>query len=425
MRPRLVTLALAAAALALFYALLFPKPIPFFTGLSRPLSTDAGDDGELALWRWLQAESIPVASLRYRYDQLERLAGAADRGNVLLSVMPHRLPARLEEWPALSAWVEHGNTLLLMAALEDTPRWTLGTESAFLGQLRRAAQMDFSVLSEPGAAGGDASARAAAAAAPLQSMFGQPDIDALPLGTHPLLQGVQRLHASSDLPASRWRAQPLGEALPLALAQRAEAGEPVLWLLRAGAGQVIVSSLATPLSNREIAQAQNAQLLANVIAWARSPQGRVIFDDAHQGLVDYYDAKAFFGDPRLHRTLAWLVLLWLVFVLGPLAPPLQPAAWTPVDESALIDASGRFYSAAVAPLEAARRLFENFFDALRARLGLSENGAPLWDWLDTQAAVSRAQRAQLQQLYARVCAGERVDLRRVQNLLSDIQGRLS
>ena len=45
--------------------------------------------------------------------------------------------------------------------------------------------------------------------------------------------------------------------------------------------------------------------------------GRVIIDDAHQGLVSFYDPDKFFGDSRLHRTLLWLVGLWLVFVLGP------------------------------------------------------------------------------------------------------------
>ena len=42
----------------------------------------------------------------------------------------------------------------------------------------------------------------------------------------------------------------------------------------------------------------------------------MIIDDAHQGLVSFYDPDKFFGDSRLHRTLLWLLGLWLVFVLG-------------------------------------------------------------------------------------------------------------
>ena len=48
MKQRALTLALALAAFALFYALLVPKPGAMITPASLPLSTDAGDDGELA-----------------------------------------------------------------------------------------------------------------------------------------------------------------------------------------------------------------------------------------------------------------------------------------------------------------------------------------------------------------------------------------
>ena len=99
--------------------------------------------------------------------------------------------------------------------------------------------------------------------------------------------------------------------------------------------------------------------------------------------------------------------------------------WRPVDESALIEASGRFFASAVAPLDVARRLFENFFDGLRRRLALPENGEPLWDWLDAQAGVSSRERRQLQNLFARVYAGERVDLTRLHNLLSALQGKIA
>jgi hypothetical protein len=419
-----VTLALALAALALFYALLFPKPHPGLAGGSEPLSTDAGDDGELILWRWLQAEGIAVSSLRNRYDHLTDPAiSAAATGNLLISVMPHRLAVREPEWQALTQWLERGNTLLVLAALEDTPRWTLGTGASFKDELQRLTQLSFSVL--PLKAGASA-ATAAPVREQFKELFGGYQIDAIARGQHALLQGVQRLRAESELPASRWQASPDEEVVPLSIAQRADGqSEPVLWLLRAGEGQLIVCSLATPLSNREIVQAQNARLLSNIVAWSRGGRGRVIFDDAHQGLVDYYDPKAFFGDPRLHRTLWWIVLLWLAFVLGPLRPLSAHSPWQPVDETALIAASGRFYASVLAPHAAARRLLENFFDALRRRLRLTENGAPLWEWLETQPAVSLAQRARLQQLYARVCAEQRVELTQLQNLLSELQGRLT
>jgi hypothetical protein len=423
-KQRAVTLLLALAALALFYALLFPKPIAMLQPASSPLSTDSGDDGLLAMWRWLQAESIPVISLRGRYDRLESVAGAgpgAAGGNVLISVMPHRLAARAEEWQPLTHWIEQGNTLVVMAALDDTPRWTLGSESTVLDALQSATHLKFQVRPVPK----DKASQAQQVRDGLSALLGPAIIAIIPLGTHPLTAEVHNLRAESELPAARWRVQSSDAVLPLALAQRADNLDPVLWISRQGQGQIIVFAVASAFANREIALANNARLLSNIISWSRAPEGKVLFDDAHQGLVDFYDPQAFYRDPRLRRTLLWSVLLWLAFVLGPVRLPSAYSAWRPVDETALIDASGRFFSVAVAPLEAARRLFENFFDQLRRRLALPENGEPLWDWLDAQAGFSEHERTLLHDFYARVYAGERVDLARLHNLLSELKGKLA
>jgi hypothetical protein len=426
MKQRAVTALLALAALGLFYALLFPKPIPALQPDSLPWSTDSGPDGQLAVWRWLQAEHVPVLSLRQRYDRLDADAiGGATTGNLLITVMPHRLAARADEWQPLAQWISRGNTLLVMAALDDTPRWSLAVESTMVADLQQAAHLTFLVATLRASNLSAESSQAQQGRDQIRALLGPTPIPIIPRGEHPLLAQVQHLAAISDLPASRWRAQAIDGAVPLTLAQRSDNFDPVLWLIRQGEGQVIVCALATPFTNRQIALSNNAQLLSNIIGWSRGPQGRVIFDDAHQGLVDFYDPQAFFHDPRLHRALWWIVLLWLAFVLGPL--PLRSAygAWQPVDETALIDASGRFYSAAVAPRAAARRLFENFFNVLRVRLGLPTSGAPLWDWLDAQAGISSRERSQLQVQYARVYAGERVELKHLHNLLSTLQGKLA
>ena len=126
MKERLVTLGLALGALALFYILFLPKPASEDAAPALPLSTEMRPDGYLAAWRWLTAESIPVAALHERYDGL--LAGSASQaatGNVLLTILPHKLPVRPEEAAQLDSWVERGNTLLVMAALDDTPAWAL------------------------------------------------------------------------------------------------------------------------------------------------------------------------------------------------------------------------------------------------------------------------------------------------------------
>jgi hypothetical protein len=414
-KPRLVTLALALGALLLFYHFFLPKSPSDLAGASMPLSTDAGPDGELAMWRWLTAEAIPVTSLRQRYAQLNS-AATSEVGNVLITVMPHRTLIHNEEWGPLHQWIEAGNTVLVLAALDDTPRWSAGNDGAFLGELAMLTQMSFRAQHAGGAA-------ADSGVQNLRQALRSLDISLEPRGSHPLLSGVHSVHASSEQPSGQFRTSSYHRAL--ALMQRSDTQAPALWVSRRGKGQVILLSLASPFANREIDHADNARLLANIIGWSRLPAGRVLFDDAHQGLSDFYDARAFFGDPRLHHTAWWIVLLWLAFVLGPL--PLRSAfsPWRPVDETALIDASGRFYSNAVTRGDAARRLFENFFNRLRRRLRLPQNGEPLWDWLGSQALLTGEQRALLQSLYARMCAEQRLDLARLQNLLTDLQGRLA
>ena len=92
--------------------------------------------------------------------------------------------------------------------------------------------------------------------------------------------------------------------------------DPAVWLRRQGRGQVITIAAASIFSNQLLGERDNARLLSNLVGWSTREGGTVIFDDVHQGAVGYYDAKAFFQDPRLYRTLGWIVFLWLVFVLG-------------------------------------------------------------------------------------------------------------
>jgi len=423
-KERWLTLLLAAAALLLFYALVFPKPVPDAQKVSQPLSTDTGVAGEAALWRWLQAEQIPVVSLRYRYDHLASLPdGICGTGNVLITVMPHKLGIRKDEWQPLTHWIDAGNTLLVIAALDDTPYWSPTGDDEFLRQLTQLTQIKFEPrLDKPDKPGTQTDAQKLQLE--LSHFLGTPLIEIVPHGQHPLLSAVHTIHGSSDRQAARWKATDVAPALSLQLLQRSDSGAAVLFLNQRAKGQILVSTLASPFSNGQIDAADNAQLFSNIIAWSRSEQGSVIFDDAHQGLTAYYDPRAFFADPRLHRTLLWIVLLWLVFVLGPLPLRSVQSLWKPVSDTALIEASGRFYAAAVPAAEAARRLFENFFNGLRRRLNLPENGAPLWDWLATQGRIGEQQRALLQNLYSKVYAGERIELTKLQNLLANLQGKL-
>jgi hypothetical protein len=48
----------------------------------------------------------------------------------------------------------------------------------------------------------------------------------------------------------------------------------------------------------------------------------------------------------------------------------------------------------------------------------------VWDWLSSQAAVSRDDVRELQELRTRIQSGRRFNLPRLQNLLSQLQGKI-
>jgi hypothetical protein len=441
-KERLTTLGLALGALVLFYVLFLPKPRPAGGAPALPLSSEAGPGGYLAAWRWLKAERIAVIELHDRYDRLRagRVARSAT-GNLLLTTLPHELPVRPLEAADLDAWVERGNTLVVMAALDDTPLWAVG-DAKLIERAGRLTRLKFEVIEDEKA---PAAAPAAAPAGPTASapvappatggarhsvqsilhglLQGQESVIE-PLGMHPLLQGVHKVRVVSALPASRWRASPMDRSAVLQIGRMAGTGDAAIWLRRQGKGRVITFAVASIFSNQLIGSEDNARLLSNLIGWSVSKGGAVIFDDVHQGAVGYYDAKAFFADPRLHRSLAWIVFLWFMFVIG--MQPMRAALrhWNPIDVTAFIAMSGEFFASTLTPAAAGTRLLENFFNAIRRRLGLSEDGRPVWDWLSAQAGVSLRDLAHLRRLHDRLRAGHRVDLVRLQSLLSQMQGIL-
>jgi hypothetical protein len=408
-KERVSVLALAAGALGLFYILIFPKPPAPADEIVRPLSSEVRPDGYLAAWQWLVEQHIPVVRLRYRYDRLPGLL-SKPTGNLLLVTMPQWVPARTAELEKLEGWVERGNTLLIMAAIHDTPPWSVDSDPLLNDKIEQLTGLRLQ--------------KDRAQKADVQSSILLDRLDIVPQGEHPLLAGVRHITATGTLPVRDGRLKASDGTLPLELANRSDTGEPTLWLIRHGAGQIVFSTAASPFSNGAVAVTDNAQFLANIIAWCRGPGGTVVFDDAHQGATDYYDGRAFFADPRLHHTLWWLVFLWLAMILGAL--PLRAArrSWQPVNEGAYVEASARYFANVVPPNEAAQRLIESFLRRLGA--GAHPDREPrLWELFDADPRVSDSQRSALHALYESACAGKRVDLVRLQNLLAQLREPLA
>jgi hypothetical protein len=422
LKERLVTLGLAIAALFLCYALFLPKPAVEASAPSRPLSTEPGPAGYQAAWRWLDAEHVPLVALHDRFDHLSG-GGQSLRptGNVLLTTLPQKVDMQSKEATDLDAWVERGNTLVIAAALDDTPDWALENSARLFKDIGRLTRLKFEITDE------DKDNKTPRPKRVLKSALGalsQPRTIVIePRGEHPLTQNVKTLSVVSDLPASRWQATPMDSSGVLQVARTMEGGAGAIYVKREEKGQVITLAVAGLFSNRDIGAADNASLLANIIAWSLKPGGAVIFDDAHQGAVGYYDAKAFYADPRLHRTLGWLVLLWFIFVLGIQRLRADAADWRPADVTEFLGRSGDFLASSVTPATAGDRLMANFFNSIRHRLSMPEDGAPTWEWLSSQAAVSQGEVTELRELHDRIQDGRRFNLPRLQNLLSELRGK--
>ncbi len=416
MKERLVTLGLAAGALALFWMLFLPKPAGPPTAPA-PLTTGADDEGYLGLFRWLAATGVPVVDLHQRFDRLSDTAvSVRASGNLLILTLPFNVVVHPGEFQALDKWVGAGNTLLVLAALDDTPLWDAVRDN-FLPELTQITRLSFTAREQSNQTPGGVAARVYTPAGS--------EIELQPSGRISVLQGIAHLATLSRLPSTQWQVEAQTFAPVLELARRKDTADPVLWLKSSGHGAIIVSAYASVFSNNVIGKADNARLLANIIAWSRQPGGRVIIDDAHQGALDEFDAAKFMADPRLQRTLLWLVALWLAWVLA--AQALRAAApnSSGLDESAMLRVTAGFFAGVLRPVASAQWLLDEFFERLRRRHGLLHGARPPWDWLQSHAGVASADLEQLHDLYARTQAGRRVSLVRLQRTISQISGQIS
>jgi hypothetical protein len=419
-KERLVTLAFAACALALFWLLLFPKP-QSGQFAPHPLTSGADGEGYLAAAHWLLAAKVPSVNLHRRFDRLQDAAVAPQAaGNLLIMTLPFDVAAHPDEFPQLDRWVIQGNTVLVLAALDDTPQWSAVTDN-FVPELQKITALQFTSKQQQSK---DPLSKAKAG---LISVL-TPARRAVELhasGRIGLLAGVTQLATLSPLPSTQWQAQAMDTEPVLELARRTDSADPVLWLKSSGDGAFVISAYASLFSNQVIGKADNAKLLSNIVAWSLQPGGRVIFDDAHQGAMDEFDAARFFGDPRLHHTLGWLVLLWLAWVLA--AQPLRAAAprTASVDESAMLRTTAGFFASVLRPVTSAQWLLDEFFDRVRRRHGLAHGADPPWDWLASHAGVRSAELVELRELHGRLRSGHRVSLVRLQTIISQISGQTS
>jgi len=426
MKERLLTLACALGALLLF-VMLFVHVEPERPVASAPTTAERGPDGLLAARAWLDGERVTTHALRTRFDPGLRQACATRSGNLLIVSLPVVTPFTAAELNALEVWLQAGNTLLLLAAVADEPAWAVSGRLGLNTDLS-----DLTGLSYQGtrAAPSGGAARPAALPVPAQRLDQPERVTLVPNRAHAYLAGVQQAVAFSDYP---WRSLPRQggtmsvpeDGFALSLAHQRESGRDVLWVRRRAAGTIIVSAFASLFSNRALGVADNARLLANVVAVSLGPSGSVLFDDEHQGLSETYDPARFYRDPRLYATLGVLAALWFAWVLG--ATRLRvPSTRAPAPrEAQLVQATGLFLARALTTSAAAQRLFTQFFRRLPARAPRRAAAALPWELLEHDPRVARADLERLRTWYAAAHSGERVPLVALHNLMIRIERQLA
>lgn len=455
MSERGSTALLAFGALLLFFVVMFGGRAGGISesGPARPTTVETAGNGYSSARRWLEREGIRVVSLRDPFGALPQLAPAGPEGaSLLVLTLPGAGPIQTRELLPLDRWLRDGNTLLVVAALSDAPDWSVAAAGADAFDLKAVTGLEFESVPQrrarlvaegerPGAArrrpampravdpgaGPDAGDGAASRgesrllARPAQSVAEPVRREGLPDG---LLEGVESLVAESDFRTTPWAVRMPYDGLVLELARERESGEGVLWSRALGRGRIVVAAYGSLLSNRTVARGDNARLLANLVATSVGPRGVVLFDDGHQGLSPSYDPQQLFGDRRLHLTVALLIGLWLLWVLGATrlrTPRYAEPAPRPAD---LLRAAGGFFARVLPPAAAARRLCEHFFARLQRRIDRGPGGAPQpgvreppWDWLARHPQVAAGDVAQLRDWYGQACEGRRVPLERLHNLL--------
>jgi hypothetical protein len=425
-RERWTTLLCALGALAVFVTLFVHGPPADAPRAAPPTTLERGASGLYAAHAWLRAEGIRTLSLRERLDTLPRRSDLPTRGNLLIVLLPALAPYKSSETRALDRWLRAGNTLLLLAALSDEPDWAHAGDARADVTLLTGLELVLA-KKQPYPDWPQAKAAQDRARADNASLlrFAQPLRSTL-IGNrpHPFLAGVGSAVAFSDFETSTWDVRLPRAGFALALAHQRELGEDVLWLRPAGEGNIILSGFGSLFCNRLIGEADNARLLANIIAQTLGAGGAVLFDDAHQGLVDAYDPAKFYRDPRLYATLGVLLGGWFVWVLG--GTRLRaPARRTPAPREAdLVRTTGLFLARVLRPAAAARRMFEHFFRRLQQRTHSTFAEAP-WEWLENHPRLAAGDVQQLREWYADAYSERRVPLLRLHNLIIRTERQLT
>ncbi|HZC85797.1 MAG TPA: DUF4350 domain-containing protein [Steroidobacteraceae bacterium] len=450
MRERLTTLACALGALLLIGSLLLRGDTVAARRASPPTTLEPSDNGLLGASTWLQGEGVRTLALRERFGALLQQARLPRSGNLLIVSLPAVTGFRSDEALAIDRWIRGGNTLLVLAALRDRPGWArypfiMTNDLQLLTELSVAPapeQRERSTpqrppspsaadrrerRSRPPPAAPRRTESGAERLARLATELSSPELSTLvPNRAHPYFSGVTRAEALSDYAPLGYRVTVPRDGFVLSLAHEQGSAEDAFWVRPHGEGTIIVSGFGSLFSNRALGRADNARLLANLVAASVGADGVVVFDDEHQGLSDTYDPARFYRDRRLYGTLAVIAAVWLSWVLGATrlhAPIVRSVA---PRQAELVRTTGLYLARVLRPAAAARRLLEQFLQRVGTTMGAGgADPARLWEWLENHPRLPRAQVQQLREWYAAAGANRNVPLIRLHNLILSTERQLA
>lgn len=409
MSDRIVTLGAGLLAIWLVFILLGPKPNLLEPKLSQPLSNDTGKQGLLGLNRWLQQANIPTISLRKRYQKLFDDKRLSKAGNLLIISLPQRVPARGYEGRTLQRWLKNANSVLLLVANGDRPEWSLVSQNQDINSILGLFDVSFEPPPKTEHQDQDSGDE--------RQEFGDPkNLRLIPIGSHPLLTEISSIEVNYNTNLDKkWKLVKNREDLViLNLAIDSENDAHALWEFRRDTSHIYISRFADLFGNVSLGQGDNARLIANIIGLSLGPEGAVIFDDMHMGLSDLYDPQAFYHDPRLHRTLGFILAFWLLYILGfnNRFGPVQNAV-TRRCMSSFVRATGGLFARRVHKNEIARKLIGHFHNEIRAIFSLPKTGKPVWELLQNRPKVDAKILSQFREIQNKVETGAKIDLLRL------------
>jgi len=431
MKDRLLTLLGAIIAFYLLFQLLFPQVSFEEDKTSLPTSEDRGKYGLAGLYQWLDRSGVPTHLLRERYDTLANNPQLAEQGNLLIVSLPLRLDAQVNELEQLQYWVSNGNNLLLLTAMSDWPQWAARNMGESLTTMLD--QFDLQLhdnTPEASAEEDEATDQVESTTQALEKLLDAKEHKRAlaPTLPHPLTRNIQSVAVNwLDSEGINWQVDGKDQQHSTLVLLRDEADQgAALWLGFYGEGKVLVSRHSDMFGNVSLGLADNARLLENIVNSLVSHGGRVILDDMHHGLSAIYDPDAFFRDPRLHHTLLFLLALWIVYVMG------HTNRFVQVREKVLrlqlrehVNAVGNLFARRLHSSAIALRYAQHFFNDVRSAYGLPQNGQPVWELLQENAAIDPHLLHSAETRYQRAAQHKKVNLIKFFNSLNIMRRELT